>query len=120
MESRLNRRMADQSPMKNPRTHNLFCPTGLTARKLILLFLLAVGSLILVTALHALSGNPAGESRVPQHIAATQSAAAISVARLNPGQPSAPTAGELVAAVVANELADREQLRKWIWMIENC
>jgi hypothetical protein len=104
--------------MKNRRTHNLFCRTGLTARKLIFLSLLAAGSLILVTGLHALSGNPAGESRVPQPIATTRSAATISVARLYPGQPFTPTAGELVAAVVANELADREQLRKWIWMIE--
>src|ERR1700732_1698726 len=108
----------DQSPMKNRRTHNLFCRTGLTARKLIFLSLLAAGSLILVTGLHALSGNPEGESRVPQPIATTRSAATISVPRLYPGQPSTPTAGELVAAVVANELADREQLRKWIWMIE--
>jgi hypothetical protein len=104
--------------MKNLRTHDLFCRTALTARKLIFLSLPAAGGLILVTALHALSGNPAGESRAPQQFAAAHSAATISVTHLNPGQPSAPTAGELVAAVVVNELADREQLRKWIWMIE--
>src|SRR4029077_1712444 len=36
----------------------------------------------------------------------------------NPDRSYTVTPGELVSAVVANELTDREQLRKWICMIE--
>jgi hypothetical protein len=40
------------------------------------------------------------------------------IAGQNPDRSYTLTAGELVSAVVANELTDREQLRKWICMIE--
>jgi hypothetical protein len=104
--------------MKNLRTNNSLYRTRQTTRNLLFLFLLAAGSLLLVTALHALSGKPAGEPPVTRHFSSARSASPVSLARQNPGQTSTPTAGELVATVVANELADREQLRKWIWMIE--
>jgi len=109
--------MASQSTMRTLRTENSVYRIGKNARKLVFLFLLAAGSLVLVTAMQALSGEPAGESHVTQLIAA-RSAGTVSVPRQNPGQSYTQTASELVVAVVANELADREQLRKWIWMIE--
>jgi hypothetical protein len=107
-----------QSTMKNPRTDNLLYRTGQTTRTLLSLFLLTAGSLLLVTAMHALPGKPAGGPLVTQLISSSPAAGTVSVARQNLDRTYTPTAGELVVAVVANELADREQLRKWIWMIE--
>jgi hypothetical protein len=107
-----------QSTMKNPRTDNLLYRTGQTTRTLLSLFLLTAGSLLLVTAMHALPGKPAGGPLVTQLISSSPAAGTVSVAVQNLDRTYTPTAGELVVAVVANELADREQLRKWIWMIE--
>jgi hypothetical protein len=104
--------------MKNLRTDNLLYRTGQTTRTLLFLFLLTAGSLLLVTAMHALPGKPAGEPLVTQIISSSHAAGTVSVARQNLDRTYTPTAGELVVAVVANELADREQLRKWIWIIE--
>jgi len=107
-----------QSTMKNLRTDNLLYRTGQTTRTLLSLFLLTAGSLLLVTAMHALPGKPAGGPLVTQLISSSPAAGTVSVTRQNLDRTYTPTAGELVVAVVANELADREQLRKWIWMIE--
>jgi hypothetical protein len=104
--------------MKNLRTDNLLYRTGQTARTLLFLFLLTAGSLLLVRAMHALPGRPAAEPLVTQLISSAHATVTVSVARQNLDRTYTPTAGELVVAVVANELADREQLRKWIWMIE--
>jgi hypothetical protein len=71
------------------------------AREFILLSLLAASSLLLSKTSEALAGDAAG-----------------AVAGQNPDRSYALTAGELISAVVANELTDREQLRKWICMIE--
>ena len=104
--------------MKNLRTTiSVYFARGRN-RRLVFLFLMAACSLLAVTAIHALSGDPASESPFAQPIAGARSARAVSVAPQNPSQTYTPTADELVIAVVANELADREQLRKWIWMIE--
>jgi len=104
--------------MKNLRTQNSLYPAGRNTRHRIFLFLLAAASLVSVTAIHALSGEPAAESPGPKLIAAARSAGTASFTRQNSDQNYKPTAGELVVAVVANELADREKLRKWICMIE--
>jgi hypothetical protein len=118
--------------MKNLRAENSVYLAGEKTRKLVFLFVLAAGGLLLVTAVQALSGDPAGESGgrgssreayrgespITEFIAGTRSAGAIFVAGQNPDKSYTPTAGELMVAVVANELTDREQLRKWICMIE--
>ena len=104
--------------MKNLHTGNLLSRTGQTARKLLFLFLLIASSLLLVAAMHALPGKPAGEPPATPPISGARSAGRLSVSRQTPGQIYMPTAGALVVEVVANELADREQLLKWIWMIE--
>jgi len=96
------------------------------------LSLLAVGSLLLSKASHALSGDAReesggrgssreahrGASPVAELIVGTHSASTTNVAGHDPDRSYTPTAGELVGAVVANELMDREKLRKWICMIE--
>ena len=71
------------------------------AREFILLSLLAASSLLLSKTSDALAGDAAGV-----------------IAGQNPDRSYTLTAGELISAVVANELTDREQLRKWICMIE--
>jgi hypothetical protein len=71
------------------------------AREFILLSLLAASSLLLSRTSDALAGDATG-----------------AVAGQNPDRSYTLTAGELISAVVANELTDREQLRKWICMIE--
>ncbi len=91
-----------------------------------LLFVLAAGSLLFGMASYALSGDAAEESlprgsfrdahrdecSLTERIPGAQSPEAVSVAGHDPEQAYTPTAGELVGAVVANELADREKLRK--------
>jgi hypothetical protein len=98
----------------------------------VLLFVLAGGSLLFGIATYALSGDATEESfpRVrfrdahrdessrTDRIPGAQSAEAVSVAGHDPEQAYTLTAGELVRTVVANELADREKLRKWICMVE--
>ena len=97
-----------------------------------LLSVFAAGSLLLGMASYALSGDAAEESRargsshdvlrdespIAQRIAGAHSIGAISVAGHDPEQVYTPTAGELMRAVAANELSDREKLRKWICMVE--
>ena len=71
------------------------------AWEFILLSLLAASSLLLSRTSDALAGDAKG-----------------AIAGQNPDRNYTLTAGELISAVVANELTDREQLRKWICMIE--
>ena len=101
-------------------------------RTLAFLFVLAVGSLFLGEGGRALSGDVAkdsggrGSSREARPIASLvaepspgiRSIATVSLAGSGPDQSYALTAGELVSAVVTNELTDREKLRKWICMVE--
>jgi hypothetical protein len=51
-------------------------------------------------------------------LASTSFAGTTSAGGTKPNRSYAPTAGELVGAVVANELTDREQLLKWICTID--
>jgi hypothetical protein len=118
--------------MKNLRAENSVCLAVEKTRKLVYLFALAAGSLILVEAIHALSGDATdripgrggtreaypGQSAGPARVADSGAAGIVAVAGQDPDRSYMPTAGELVSAVVANELTDREQLRKWICMIE--
>jgi hypothetical protein len=73
------------------------------ATKLVFSFVLVAGSFLLVQAGQALSRRAAGPLSDAQQT-------------LEPSYT--PTAGELVSAVVANELSDREHLQKWICMIQ--
>lgn len=96
--------------------------------KLTFFLALAAGSFVLVNASHAVTEESGGRgssrhtqqggSPVTGLIAGTNFAETAPVAGLNPDSSHAPTAGELVGAVIANELTDREQLLKWICMIE--
>lgn len=102
------------------------------SKKFVFSSVLAAGSLLLGMANYALSGDAAEESRargssrdvqrdespITESIAVARSAGAVSVAGHDPEQAYTQSAGELVRAVVANELADREKLRKWICMVE--
>jgi hypothetical protein len=101
-------------------------------RKLVCLSVLAAGGLLWSKASHALSGDagkefgwrdsspesPRGASLVAERIAGTRSGGAVSVTGHDADRSYKPTASELVVAVVANELSDREKLRKWLCMIE--
>ena len=127
-------RKAGQSAMKNRGTENSVClAMKKKTMKFVFLTVLAAGSLLLLgKASHALSGDAAeesggrGSSREAQPgappatelISGARSAWTVSVAGHDPDRSYTPTAGELVGAVVANELMDREKQRKWICMIE--
>jgi len=66
----------------------------------------------------ALQSVPAAVSLLLGMACCALSAGVVSVAGHDAVQAYTPTAGELVRAVVANELSDREKLRKWICMVE--
>jgi len=98
----------------------------------VLLSALAAGILLSSMASYALAGDAVEESRargssrnvhreksrITERIAGGHSTGAVSVAGRDPEQVYTPAAGELVRTVVANELSDREKLRKWICMVE--
>jgi len=100
--------------------------------QIVFLSLLAAGSLLLGKASLALSGDGEeesggqrssraahrGASPATELIAAGRPGRTVSAVDNDPDRSHAPTAGELVGAVVANELMDREKRRKWICMIE--
>ena len=101
-------------------------------RKLVFLSVLAAGGLPWSKAGHALSGDALEESgwRDSSHeplqsappvgmlITGNGSARVISVAGHDSERSYQSTAGELVVAVVGNEISDRERLQKWLCMIE--
>jgi hypothetical protein len=101
-------------------------------RKLVCLSVLAAGGLLWSMASHALAGDAVEESgtqessrETPQSappivnlIASSRSVGATSVAGHDAERSLKPTAGELVVAVVANEISDRERLQKWLCLIE--
>jgi hypothetical protein len=101
LRSRLERGKASQLTTKKCRRKNPIWLARERAREFILLSLLAASSLLLSRTSDALAGDAKGP-----------------VAGQNPDRSYTLTAGELISAVVANELTDREQLRKWICMIE--
>jgi len=100
--------------------------------QIVFLSLLVAGSLLLGKASPALSGDAAeesggqrssraahrGASPATELIAGSRPTGTVSAAGNDPDRSHTPTAGELVGAVVANELMDREKRRKWICMIE--
>ena len=100
--------------------------------QIVFLSLLAAGSLLLGKASPALFGDAAEESggqgsSRPAHrgaspatelIAGSRPIRTVSAVGNDPDRSHTPTAGELVGAVVANELMDREKRRKWICLIE--
>ena len=96
--------LADAAVRKNGR---LFLAGGLTAAGF--LFLLAIP---------AMWGDPGGESRAGEVMVGGRAARIVPAAERDADQSEGPTAGALVRAVVANELTDREQLLKWICVIE--
>jgi hypothetical protein len=118
--------------MKSRGTEESVCIAMEKPKTFVLLSVLAAGSLLFGMASYALSGGAAEESRArdssrdthrdespsTERIAGARLAGAISAAGHDPEQVYTPTAGELVRAVVANELTDREKLRKWICMVE--
>jgi len=101
-------------------------------RILVFLSVLAAGCLLLVKASPALSARTAEESGaqsnspevrrgnppIAEPISDSGSGRAIPFAGQSPSPAYAPTAGELVNAVIANELSDRGHLRKWIYNLE--
>ena len=101
-------------------------------RKLVILSVLAAGSLLSGKTGHALSGDAAeefgargssrealrGSTPVTEFITGIRPEWTGPVADNDPDRSYTPTAGELVGAVAANELSDREKLRKWICLIE--
>jgi hypothetical protein len=101
-------------------------------RKLVFLSVLAAGGLPWSKAGHALSGDAVEESSwqdssheplqsaapVEMLIAGNGPARVISAAGHDSERSYQSTAGELVVAVVGNEISDREKLQKWLCMIE--
>jgi len=118
--------------MRNHRTENAVCLVKKKTWKFVFLTVLAAGCLLLGKASHVLSGDAEQDSggrgssreahrgvpRATELIAGARSAWTVSVAGHDPDRSYTPTAGELVGAVVANELMDREKQRKWICMSE--
>ena len=118
--------------MKNRRTENSVLVAMVKPQILVLLSALALGSLLLVKTSPALSGNVAkestgqssshevrsGKSPIAERFAGPGSGRAVPVAGQSPNPAYVLTAGELVNGVIANELSDREHLRKWIFTIE--
>jgi hypothetical protein len=100
--------------MKNVQPENSTRPAGSKAGRGALLFVLAAGSVLLFRAIPALSGDVSGES---SGRGGSRHAKLIGDAH-DADQIYPATANELVSAVIANELTDREQLLKWICVIE--
>jgi len=81
--------------------------SGERARRLFLLCVLSAGSLVLVRAIPALSGDVAGAARAKEFSGGGSA-----------GRGEFTTADELVSGVISNELTDRQELLKWIFVIE--
>jgi hypothetical protein len=109
---------------------NWFAPGLQKARKLFFLMMISTCSLLLVEMIHALSGDALQTLKRGNSSAAYRSISAASegidgrshqtaaIFGQDPGRSYSLTAGEMVSVVVANELTDREQWRKWICTIE--
>ena len=104
--------------MRNVQPEKSEHPAGMKARGLGLLFVLAVGTFLFVRAIPVLSGDAAWESSTGEPIGGSHTAGSSPRAGRAADRNGPPTASELVGAVVANELTDREQLLKWICVIE--
>jgi hypothetical protein len=104
--------------MKNIRAGKSAHPEGQKKGRIVLAAGLTAASLLLLQAIPALWGGMDGESRAAEFIGGGHAARAVPAAGRDADRGDSPTAGELVRAVVANELTDREQLLKWICLIE--
>jgi hypothetical protein len=104
--------------MKNDQAENPASPAGEKNRRLVLAAGLAAASLLLLHAIPAFSGAVTEDLREAQIIRGTETAGKIPGVGRGSERGELPTASDLVKAVVANELTDREQLLKWIWVIE--
>jgi hypothetical protein len=104
--------------MKNEQAENLARPAGEKNRRLVLAGGLAAASLLLLYAIPAFSGAVTENLREAEIIRGTEPAGKIATAGRGSERGELPAASELVKAVVANELTDREQLLKWICLIE--
>jgi hypothetical protein len=107
----------DRSTMKIIQAEQFGQSAGKKARGLLSLFVLAAGIFLIIRAIPALSEDVAGEARARELIGVARTAWTFSAGGESEGSDT-PTAGKLVGAVVANELTDREQLLKWICVIE--
>jgi hypothetical protein len=108
----------NQSTMKNIQAEKSTRPAVGKNRRLVLAAGLTGASFLLLLAIPALWGDPGGESRAAELVGGGHTARTVRAAERGADQSDAPTAGGLVRAVVANELTDREQQLKWIWLIE--
>ncbi len=100
------------------------------AGELVFLLMIAACSLLLAGMIHALSGEATeplqrgGSSVAYRSISTasggidTRSQQTVTIPGQDPGRSYSLTAGELVGVIVANELTDRAQVRKWICTIE--
>jgi hypothetical protein len=104
--------------MKNIRAEKSAHPDGEKKRRIVLAAGLTAASFLLLLAMPVLWGDVAGKSRAAEITGGGHAARTVPAADRDADQSDAPTAGELVRAVVANELTDREQLLKWICLIE--
>ena len=104
--------------MRNVQPEKSEHPAGVKTRGLGLLFVLAAGTFLFVRAIPVLSGGVVWESSTGEPIGDAHTAEASPRAGGAADRSGAPTVSELVSAVVANELTDREQLLKWICVIE--
>jgi hypothetical protein len=111
-------RAENQSTMKNAQAEKSRHGSGEKTGRIVLLFALTAGSLLLVRAISALPGDVAAESGRAGRNRTAKSARRVSGNGREADGSNSPAASELVNAVVANELTDREQLLKWIWLIE--
>jgi hypothetical protein len=104
--------------MRNDQAENLARPAREKNRRLVLAAGLTAASLLLLHAIPAFSGAVTENLREAEIISGTGTAGKVPAGGRDSKQGELPTASELVKAVVANELTDREQLLKWIWLIE--
>jgi len=108
----------NQSTMKNNQPQELANAAVRKNGRLVLAGGLTAAGFLFLLAIPALWGEPAGESLAAGVIGGGHAARRAPATDRDADQSEAPTASELVRAVVANELTDREQLLKWIWVIE--
>jgi hypothetical protein len=104
--------------MKNAQAENLARPLEEKNRRLVLAAGLTAASLLLFHAFPIFSGAATENLRSAEIISGTDTAGEIPTAGRDSERGELPAASELVKAVVANELTDREQLLKWICLIE--
>jgi len=104
--------------MKKDQAENLARPAGQKSKRLVLVAGLTAASLVLLHAISAFSEDSIGNVRAAEIISGTTGTGRVPAVRRDSERGELSAASELVKAVVANELTDREQLLKWICLIE--